>query len=106
MWLVYLASFGVAFLSVFLKGFQTKNVIKDLERSAFITSFLQGASQILTTALVVYAGMNSGITASVSMALTAGLGSAFGIVASMRLHNYIFKEGKEKDGKSIPAGTE
>lgn len=91
MWIVYLVSFATAFLSVFLKGFQTKNVVKDLELSAFITSFFQGASQILMTALVVYAGINSGIIASISMAVTAGLGSAFGIVTAMRFHNHIFK---------------
>jgi hypothetical protein len=85
MW-IYLASLVTSFLVVGLKGWQHKNVIANNLRSTFVTSYLMAAAEVLTVSLIVKGGW--------LIALTAGTGAAFGMVCSMMLHDYIYKNRK------------
>lgn len=70
-----LTQFSVSFAYVFLRGFQTQNVIGGKYLPAFIVCYMMAALEILTVTLIVKAGWAS--------FLPVGTGSALGIVTSM-----------------------
>ena len=88
MWL-YALSFVVSFCAVFLKGFQHKNVIGNHQKSVFCTSYLMAAFAVASIALVVHVDW--------TIMFSAGTGAAFGMVSSIRLHDYIFKKKEVTD---------
>ena len=82
--MIYLASIFVSFVSVFLKGFQHKNVIGHHVKSAILTSYFMATFDMLAISLVIKGGW--------PIALSAGTGGTLGIIAAMYLHDYMFKK--------------
>ncbi len=80
---MYATSVAVSFVSVFLKGFQHKNVIGNHVRTVFFTSYAMAVFDVLAVALVVKGGW--------PIALSAGTGAAFGMVAAIKSHDKLFK---------------
>lgn len=83
---IYIVSLVTSFIVVGIKGFQHKNVIANNLKSTFITSYAMAAAEVLTVSLIVEGGW--------PIAITAGTGAAFGMVCSMKLHDYIYKKPK------------
>lgn len=79
----YGASIIVSFISCFLKGFQHKNVIGGHVGSVFLTSYCMAVFDVAAVALIVKGGL--------FIALTSGFGASFGMVASIKMHDRIFK---------------
>lgn len=79
--MIYFIQFIVSFIAVFLKGFQHQNVIGGKYKSAFITSYLMAAFEVLVVTLVVQVGYWS--------VLTIGAGASLGIVSSMVVYRKI-----------------
>lgn len=71
-----------SFVTVGLKGFQHKNVIGNHLRLVAITSYLMAMGDVLCIGLIIKGGW--------WIALSAGTGSALGMVFAMRLHDRIF----------------
>lgn len=82
--MIYLTSVLVSFLSVFLKGFQHKNVIGGHLKSVFITSYLMAVFDVAIVTLIIQGGW--------VIALTSGTGAAFGMVAAIQTHDKIFQK--------------
>lgn len=83
---IYVSSVLVSFCSVFLKGFQHKNVIGNHLKSVFGTSYAMAAFDVLSIALIVKGGW--------TIAFSSGTGAAFGMIAAIKLHDRLF--GKDK----------
>lgn len=81
---LYATSTCVTFGAVFLKGFQHKNVIGNHKRTVFFTSYAMAVFDVASTIVIVKGGW--------SIAISAGTGVAFGMVAAMTLHDRIFKK--------------
>lgn len=79
---LYLWSVLVTFISVFLKGFQHKNVIGGHLKSVVLTSYLMGLFDVASVTLIVKGGA--------WIALSAGTGASLGMVSSIILHDRIF----------------
>ena len=79
----------IAFISVFLLGFQQKNVIHDKYWGAIFTSFLISVSQFTIYREVVAASPWDWIY--------MGIGGALGIVSSMYIHNRLRKRSCAKE---------
>lgn len=82
--MIYLLSVVVSFCSVFLKGFQIKNVQHSHYLSMTLTSFLITLFEVATVTLIVKGGW--------WIALSAGFGGAAGMVLSVWLHKRIFRK--------------
>jgi hypothetical protein len=76
---MFAASVLVSFLNVFVKIFQTKNVMGDHKRLAFVTSYLVAVLDVATIGFIVWGGW--------WIALTSGTGAAFGVVTAMMVHD-------------------
>jgi len=74
----------IAFISVFLLGFQQKNVMHDKYWGAIFTSFLISMSQFTIYREVVAADTWDWVY--------MGIGGAVGIVSSMYIHNKLRKK--------------
>lgn len=84
--MIYVQSVLLSFCSVFLKGFQHKNVIGNHLKTVFCTSYLMAVFDVLSVMLIVKGGW--------LIAFTAGTGAAFGMIAAMMLHDRIFNRRK------------
>lgn len=82
MW-VYPVSVVVSFIAVFLKGFQHKNVIGNHLKATFITSYAMATFDVASVGLIIKGGW--------PIALTAGTGASFGMIAAMISHDRLFK---------------
>jgi len=82
--MIYLASIVVSFIAVFMRGFQHKNVIGDHKRAVFATSYAIALFDVASIYIIIEGGW--------AVALTSGTGAAFGMVASMYAHDYLFKK--------------
>lgn len=80
---LYALSLAVSFCSVFLKGFQHKNVIGMHYKLTFFTSCLMGAFDVATVTLIVKGGW--------WIAATSGIGAGFGMITAMYVHKRIVK---------------
>ena len=81
MWL-YAISVVFSFCSVFLKGFQYKNVIGGHTRSIAVTSFAMAAFDVVAISIV--------IKGDWTIAISAGTGAAIGMIASIKFHDRVF----------------
>lgn len=81
--ITYLVAGFVSFCSVFLKGFQHKNVIGNYYKLVFITSYLMAVCDVLVIGIIVKSGW--------SVAFACGTGAAFGMVVSMYIHDRFIK---------------
>jgi len=81
---IYAISLVVSFVSVFMKGFQHKNVIGDHKKAVFFTSYFMAAFDVASVYLIIEGG--------IWIAVTAGTGAAFGMVTAMAVHDRIFKK--------------
>lgn len=80
---MYGLAFLGSFVSVFLKGFQHKNVIHNLYGSTFVTSYFMAFMDVLLIGLIARSGWD--------IAFFSGGGASLGMVASMYVHNRYFK---------------
>lgn len=87
--MIYLTSFVVSFVYVFLKGFQHKNVNGGHLKMVAAFSFAMAIFDALAITLVVKGGVSIGIS--------SGLGAALAMVCAIKLHDRIFKKGKTDD---------
>lgn len=74
-----LAAFLTSFLTVGLKGFQSKNVIGHHVKSVAVTSFCVAMCEVMLVGLVATNGW--------SVAIPSGLGASLGMVTSILLHD-------------------
>lgn len=81
---IYAVSLTVSFCSVFLKGFQHKNVIGMHYKLTFFTSVLMGAFDVATVTLIVKGGWY--------IAISSGIGAGFGMMAAMWTHARVVKQ--------------
>lgn len=81
--MIYALSVVVSFVAVFLKGFQHKNVIGNYLRSIFFTSYAMAAFDVIAVTLIVKGGW--------WIALSSGTGAAFGMIASIKVHDWWFR---------------
>ena len=72
----------VTFASVFLKGFQHKNVIANKMKSIVITSYLMASADVLLVGLIVREGW--------VLIPFCGTGAALGMYLSIKLHDRLF----------------
>lgn len=82
--IIYFLSIFVSFCSVFLKGFQHKNVIGNHVKMVAVTSYLMAAFDVAAVTLIVRGGWE--------IALTSGTGAALGMVAAIKSHDRIFSK--------------
>lgn len=82
-----LAATVTSFGSVFLKGFQQKNVIAGRIGAAAVTSYLIAFFDVAVITLIVRGGW--------IVALATGTGAALGMVTAIRLHDKLFATTKE-----------
>ena len=82
-WVAQLLAMSATFVSVFLKGFQHKNVIADKYKLTFVTSYAMAIADVAVVTSVVKGGW--------STAAAMGTGAAFGMIISMYLHNRFVK---------------
>ncbi|HGS7906777.1 TPA: hypothetical protein ACMFP1_002895 [Pseudomonas aeruginosa] len=80
-WYAYVVSMITSFTSVFLKGFQHKNVIGNHYRATFVTSFCMAAFDVASVSFIVNGGW--------VMFFPSGVGASFGMIAAMRYHGAI-----------------
>ena len=78
-WWMYIASVVTSFVSVFIKIFQTKNVIGGHHRLAFVTSYAVAVLDVATINFILAGGW--------MIAVTSGTGAAFGVVGAMMFHD-------------------
>lgn len=81
--MIYVLSVVASFVSVFLKGFQTKNIIGGHTFALVVTGYLMALFDVITISLIVQVGW--------PIALTSGTGAAFGVLASIRFHDRLFR---------------
>lgn len=79
----YFLSFVISFASIFLKGWQTQNVLGKHLKSIVIVSYLMGFLDILAIGLVVQYGW--------TIAFTAGTGGALGMLVAVLFHDKVYK---------------
>lgn len=79
----YLLAFIGSFISVFLKGFQHKNVIHNMYASTFVTSYAMAFMDVLLIGLIAKSGWD--------IAFFSGGGASIGMVAAMYTHNRFVK---------------
>jgi hypothetical protein len=72
----------VTFVSVFLKGFQHKNVIANKLKSIVITSYLMASADVLLVGLIAHEGW--------ILIPFCGTGAALGMYISIKLHDRLF----------------
>jgi hypothetical protein len=77
--ILYVASVLTSFISVFVKIFQTKNVMGNHQKLAFFTSYGVAVLDVATINFIIEGGW--------IIAVTSGTGAAFGVVAAMRVHD-------------------
>lgn len=82
--MIYVISIMVSFVAVSLKGFQHKNVIGNHLKSVFFTSYLMAAFDVAAVTLIVKGGW--------PIAITSGTGAAFGMIAAIKLHDWVFRK--------------
>jgi len=80
--MLYVLSTFTTFISVFLKGFQHKNVIGNHQRAVFFTSWFMATFDVASVMFIVKGGW--------PIAITSGFGASCGMVAAMRTHDRIF----------------
>ncbi len=78
----YLLAMSVTFASVFLKGFQHKNVITNKMKWIVVTSYLMAAADVLLVGLIAKDGW--------VLIPYCGTGAALGMYVSIKLHDRIF----------------
>lgn len=83
----YLLAFAGTLVSVGLKGFQHKNVIKDSRRLMFFTSYAMAFMDVLLIGLIVRSDW--------SIAFASGTGAALGMLLSTRMHDRFVASRKE-----------
>jgi len=86
--MLYVISVVVSFISVFLKGFQHKNVIGGHVKSVAVVSYFMAAFDVAAVNLIIKGGW--------SIALTSGTGAALGMVAAIKLHDRMFSPSKPR----------
>jgi len=79
---LHLIALCVTFVSVFLKGFQHKNVIAKKMRLVVITSYLMAVGDVLVIGMVVKGGYG--------LIPACGTGAALGMYLSIKLHDKFF----------------
>mgnify|MGYP000918095632 CR=1 FL=1 len=82
--MIYIASFAVTFVAVFLKGFQHKNVIGGHLKTVFATSVLMAFFDVFSISIVISGGW--------TVAFSAGLGAGTGMVLAILTHDRIFRK--------------
>lgn len=82
----YVIALAVSFTSVFLKGFQHKNVLSGKLKLIAITSYAMAFMDVIMVGLIVREGW--------VIAFWCGTGGAVGMVAAVILHDRIFGESR------------
>jgi hypothetical protein len=80
--------FAITFATVFLRGFQHKNVIGNHIRAVIVTSYLMAVCDVLFIGLIALRGW--------SACFAAGTGAAVGMFLSIKLHDRFLKKGVGK----------
>lgn len=80
---LYAGSVITTFALAFLKAFQSRNIVAGHHKAAWFTSWLVTSCEVASVTFIVKGGW--------IILLTAGFGGAFGVVAAMYLHAYMFK---------------
>lgn len=75
-------AFLVTFCSVFLKGFQHKNVIANKMKSIVVTSYLMASADVFLVGLIADEGW--------ILIPFCGTGAALGMFLSIKLHDRLF----------------
>lgn len=86
----YVLAFFASFISVFLKGFQHKNVVANLYVNTAVTSYAMAVMDVLLIGLISKSDW--------TIAFTTGTGATLGMVTAMYLHNKFFAK-RIKDAK-------
>lgn len=85
---LYVLAFFATFISIFLKGFQHKNVIHNMYWSVAGTSYVMNVFEVLLV------GLNAKIIIDGDYwyACVSGTAAAFGMIAAMYTHNRFFRK--------------
>lgn len=92
--MIYLVSFVMSFVAVFLKGFQYKNVIGGHMRLVIVTAFLMAFLDVALVFLVVKGDWTLGFS--------AGCGASSAMYLSIRLHDAIYGAKHGRDDNRRP----
>lgn len=82
MYRLFILSVVITYISVFLKGFQHKNVIGGHLKCVVVTSYLMGLFDVVAVTLIVKGGL--------WISISAGTGAALGMVSSILVHDKLF----------------
>lgn len=83
-WQHLLLAFAISFIAIGLRGFQHKNVIGNHRRLVFVTSIAMTLFEVASVGMIVKNGW--------AVALPLGLGSGFGMLTSMWMHDRFVKK--------------
>lgn len=89
----YLLATLVTFASVFLKGFQHKNVIANKMKAVVITSYLMACADVLLVGLIAQDGW--------ILIPFCGTGAALGMYLSITLHDRLFGNVNAKTSSGV-----
>lgn len=81
--MTHLYAFLATFSTVFLKGFQHKNVISGRLKAIVITSYLMAAGDVIFVSIIIKGGL--------VLALSCGTGAALGMLISVKYYDTISK---------------
>ncbi len=82
--MLYLLALVLSFGTVFVKGFQYKNVNGNHKKMVIFTSYLMALGDVLTVGLI--------IKSDWTIAVATGTGGAIGMVLSMIFHDKLFNK--------------
>lgn len=88
--MLYAGAFLAALVSVFLKGFQHKNVISNMYWSTFVTSYFMAFMDVLLISWIVK-------SESWTIAFASGGGASIGMVSAMYVHNRFMSKSKSPE---------
>ena len=84
--MIYLLGGLTTFATIFMRGFQHKNVIGGHYRLVFFTSYLIAVGDVLSVGWIVKGGW--------PLMFPCGTGAAFGMLLSMYVHDRFVPKGK------------
>lgn len=80
--MIYIIAGIITFITVFIKGFQYKNVIGGHMKMVAVTAYAMAFGDVLLIGIVAKNHWTIGIA--------CGLGAMFGMLGSIKLHNFLF----------------
>jgi len=90
-----LAGFAAAFVVVFFKSFQQKNVIHETYGAVIPTSIAINVAELVVVGIWVINIIDSAFVTAFVTSVCMGVGGGLGSISSVVIHNHLFKKGQK-----------